>query len=91
MENEEKRDFATSDLYFASAISLIIETLPAYRVDEQGKVVFCFPKSPELYEAVASYSDGIKLNAYEFAFRIKRVRADMLIRKNELRDRERHV
>lgn len=84
MENEGKKDFTTSDLYLAAAISLLIKTLPEYRIDEPGKVVFCFLKSPELYEAIASYSDGVKLNAYEFAFRIKRVRADMLIRKNEL-------
>lgn len=70
-------------------MSNVIEVFPKYQIDKEGRVFFSFPKSPELYEAVASYSDGVELNAYEFAFRIKRVRADMLIRKNELTERGR--
>ncbi len=85
IQNEQRTDFATSDLYLASAISLLLKIIPEYELT-QGKIFFHFPKSPELYEAVASYSDGVMLNAYEFAFRIKRLRADMLIRKNELSD-----
>ena len=88
MENEkdEKKDFTTPDLYLAAAVSLQIKTLPEYRVDE-GIVVFCFPKSPPLLEAVVSFNNGIKLNAYELSFRIKRIRSDMLIRKNQLKEK----
>jgi hypothetical protein len=84
MENGEKGDFKTSDLYLASAISLLIEVLPEYKVDENGRVFFCFSKSPELYEAIASYGYGVQVNAYEFTLRLKRVRGEMLRRKNEL-------
>lgn len=87
-QNEERTDFATSDLYLASAVSLLLKIFPEYEL-AQGKILFHFPKSPELYEAIASYSDGILLNAYEYAFRIKRLRAEMLLRKNELSDRSR--
>jgi hypothetical protein len=33
MENKEKVDFSTTDLYLASAVSLLIEVFPKYQQD----------------------------------------------------------
>ena len=89
MENEEKKDFSTSDLYLASAIALIIEIFPKYKIDGEGRVFFSFSRSAALFEAIAAYSGGTPLNCYEYASKIKRVRGDMLMTKNQLKEQGR--
>jgi hypothetical protein len=41
-----------------------------------------FPLSDELYKAVNAYNGGVELNAYEFTQVIKRLRAEMFMRRN---------
>lgn len=74
------KELATADLYLASAISILLNTQPNFR-GSNGKVLFVFPASDELYKAMNDYNNGIPLNSYEFAQTIKRIRAEMLIRK----------
>lgn len=82
-ENEQSADLELSDLYISSAVSLIVNITPEYTIHD-GKVYFRFPRTSAVSEAMVSYNNGIMLNAFDFATRIKRLRAMMLVKKNEL-------
>lgn len=72
--------FETADLYLAAAICTLLNIQPTFKV-ENSKTLFVFPISDELYEAMNSYNNGVALNAYGFAQMIKRLRAEMLMRR----------
>lgn len=76
----ETKEFMSADLYLASAISILLNMQPNFRV-ENGRTLFIFPISDDLYNAMNLYNNGIPLNSYEFAQTIKRLRAEMLMRK----------
>ncbi len=78
----KQKDFETACLYTASIICVLLGILPTYKV-ENGKTLFVFPASDDLYKAVNAYNNGIQVNAYEFASMIKRQRAEMLIRRGQ--------
>lgn len=73
-------NFETADLYLASAISILLKSNPSYKV-ENRRTLFIFPVSDNLYKAMAEYHGGIQLNAFEYAQIIKRLRAEMLMRR----------
>lgn len=69
-----------SDVYLASAVSLILNIQPDLKVHNR-RTLFCFPASDELYKAMNEYNNGTLLNAVEYAQMIKRLRAEMLMRR----------
>lgn len=73
--------FVTADLYLASAICRLLNTFPEFKV-ENGRTLFVFPITNDLYKAMNDYSNGVHLNAYEFTQMIKRLRAEMLMRRS---------
>ena len=73
-------EFETQDLYLASAISILLNTQPTFKV-ENKRTLFIFPISGDLFKAMNEYNNGVSLNAYEFAQMIKRLRAEMLMRR----------
>lgn len=74
--------FETDDLYLSSALWTILKEQPDFRV-VNGRTIFVFPVSNTLYEAITEYNNGRKLNAIEWAQTIKRLRAEMLMARNE--------
>lgn len=74
--------FVTADLYLSSAIALLVNMEPSFEV-RNGKTLFIFPATDSLYEAMNSYNGGAKLSAIEYAEKIKRLRAEMIIRRNQ--------
>jgi len=78
----ETREFVTPDLYLTSAISILLNLQPSFKV-ENGRTLFCFPVSDDLYKAMAAYNNGISLNAYEYAEKIRRMRGEMLSRRGQ--------
>ena len=83
------KDFVTADLYLSSAIALLLNILPNFKV-EQGRTLFVFPISDNLYKAMNEFNNGVPLSAIEYAQMIKRLRAEMLMRRGmkELRTAE---
>jgi hypothetical protein len=77
----KQREFVTACLYTASIICIILGIQPSYKV-ENGRTLFVFPVSDDLYKALNAYNNGIEVNAYEFASMIKRLRGEMLMRRN---------
>jgi hypothetical protein len=77
----EQREFVTADLYLSSAICILLNTQPSFRV-ENGRTLFIFPISDGLYKAMNAYNNGTPINAYELTQMIKRLRAEMLTRRN---------
>ena len=80
MTLEQEKEFSTKDLWLASALSHLLNTQPTYKV-ENGQTIFIFPKSDSLYRAIGAYNSGIEINAYEYAQIVKRLRAEMLMRR----------
>jgi hypothetical protein len=77
MIQKEQKDFFTKDLWLASALAYLLKTEPAYKV-ENGQTIFVFPNSNALHRAIEAYNNGI---IYEYAQMVKRLRAEMLMRR----------
>ena len=77
-----QKEFITPDLYLSSAISILLNLQPTFKV-ENGRTLFCFPVSDDLYKAMTAYNNCIPLNAYEYAEKIKRMRGEMLMRRGQ--------
>lgn len=75
-----QKTFETADLYLASAISILINSNPDFIV-QNGKVIFTFPINDDLYKAMSAYNGGVAVNSIEYAQTIKRLRAEMLMRR----------
>lgn len=82
MEHGITQTFETDDLYLTSAITTILKKPPGFKVIN-GRTIFIYPVSDELYKAISQYQSGVKLNAIELTLNIKKLRAEMLMKKNE--------
>jgi len=80
MKPREK--FETKDLWLASAITLLLNTPPEYKL-EGGQTIFVFPKTDAVYRAIGEYNAGVSLPVYTYAQITKRLRSEMLTRKSE--------
>jgi hypothetical protein len=78
----ETKTFETDDLYLSSVITTILKKPPGFKV-VNGRTIFVYPISDELYGAMAQYNGGITLNAIELTQTIKRLRAEMMMKRNE--------
>lgn len=76
------KEFVTADLYLASAIRILLNKHPEFKV-ENGRTLFIYPVCDALYKAMNDYNNGVAINAFEFAQTIKRLRAEMLMRRAE--------
>jgi hypothetical protein len=55
---------------------------PSFEV-QNGRTIFVYPASDDLYWAISLYNAGIQVNAYEFAEKIKRMRGEMIARRGQ--------
>ena len=76
------KEFVTPDLYLCCVISILLNVQPTFKV-ENGRTLFCFPASDNLYKAMTVYNNGIPINAYELCEKIKRMRAEMIMRREQ--------
>lgn len=76
----KEKMFITGDIWLASAISILLNTNPDFKVSN-GKTLFIFPASDKTYEAISEYNGGCSLPAYEFAGTIKRLKVEMHTRR----------
>ena len=53
----EKKEFITPDFYLSSAISILLNLQPDFKV-ENGRTLFCFPATDDLYRAMTAYNNG---------------------------------
>lgn len=74
-------EFCTYDLYLASALTLLLNIPPQYRVTN-GRTIFIFPISDDLYNAVDHYNGGTAINALQYSLTLKRLRSEMMMRRN---------
>lgn len=74
--------FKTADLYLASAVKILLNITPEFEI-VNGKVLFVFPISEGLYQAMTDFNSGVSLNAYEFTETIKRLRSEMFMRRSQ--------
>jgi hypothetical protein len=72
--------FETPDLYLSAALSLLLEQDPIFTL-VNGKILFGFNVNENLYRAMSNYNSGVALNALEFSQAIKRLKSEMLMRR----------
>lgn len=77
---KQKELFITGDIWLASAISILLKTYPDFRV-ENNKTLFVFPASDNTYRAISEFSGGIAINAYEYSQTVKKLKVEMLTRR----------
>jgi len=77
-----EQKFVTPDLYLCCAISILLNLQPTFKIDN-GRVLFCFPVSDDLYKAVGLYNGGVPISAIEYAEKIRRVRGEMIARRGQ--------
>jgi hypothetical protein len=82
----KRKDFETADLYLSSAICILLNTYPDFKV-ENGRTLFVFPICDELYKTMNAYNNGALVNAYEYSMVLKRLKAEMLMRRGMERQR----
>lgn len=75
-----EKNFDTADGYLASAITLLLKHFPDYKL-QNGKILFVFPISDDLYRAMSAYNGGAEVNVFEYAQTLKRLRAEMFMRR----------
>lgn len=75
------KEFVSSDLYLSTAITILLQTQPNFRV-ENGRTLFVFEVSDALYRAMVDYNSGIEINALEFVQVLKRLKSEMLMRRS---------
>ena len=81
MDTKQEKPFRISDIYTAAYLSL---SNLSYTLEKQnGKILFCFMPSPDLYKLLNSFNEGIQVNVEEFSRTIRRLRAVMLQAKRE--------
>lgn len=74
------KEFITGDIWLASAITILLNTNPDFKVSN-GKTLFIFPASDKTYEAISEYNGGCSLPAYRYAETIRRLKVEMLTRR----------
>ena len=77
---KQKEKFETKDLWLASAITLLLNTPPEYKL-EGGQTIFVFPKTDAVYKAIGEYNAGVSLSLYDYSQVTKRLRSEMFARK----------
>jgi len=75
-----QKEFQTADIYLTSVISILLNEQPTFRV-KNSRIIFCFPASDELYKAMNDYENGVSLNTADLINMIKKLRAEMMVRK----------
>ena len=74
------REFITSDLYLSSAIAILLNIAPHFKV-ENGRTLFVFPVSDDLYRAMDDFNGGIPINALQYSLMLKKLRGEMHMRR----------
>ncbi len=74
----EERVFRTSDVYLASALATLTNLRPTLELNRDGRVLFCFPGSEDLFDGLDSYNAGTAAPLTEYAATLKRLRGEML-------------
>lgn len=76
-----EKEFITADVYLSSAIAILLKTQPNFKV-ENKRTLFVFPISDDLYKAMNAYSNGTPINICEYVETLKKMRAEMVMRRN---------
>lgn len=77
-----ERDFITADIYLISAIKILLHIEPQYKV-QGNRTLGVFPASDALYKALNDFNNGVPINALEFSQVIKKVRSELITRRNQ--------
>lgn len=78
----QKTKFVTGDIWLASALSLFLNITPEFKL-ENSRCLFVFPSGDNTFRAISEYNGGKEINAYEYAQVIKKLKVEMLTRRQQ--------
>lgn len=79
---KKEKEFVTGDLWLASAISLLLNLYPGFKV-ENNRTLFIFPGSADTYRAISDFNSGTAINAFLYSQTVKRLKVEMLTRRQQ--------
>ncbi len=77
---EKKMNFETMDIYLSAFLSLS-GLQPALKLN-QGKVIFSFPSSNDLYTVMTNFNSNVNVPVTDFVTTVKTLRGQMLTMRN---------
>ena len=77
----EKKTFQTLDLYISSYLTLC-GMQPELQVTN-GRVIFVFPRSDDLYRLLSNYNSNITIPVADFVTAVKMLRGQMLTMRSQ--------
>lgn len=78
----KQKEFITGDIWLASALTILLNTNPNYRVSN-GKTLFIFPGDDQTYSAIAEYNSNCNLPVYLYSETVRRLKVEMLTRRQQ--------
>jgi hypothetical protein len=81
MAKAEKKTFQTLDIWLSSFLSLY-GIHPNLELSD-GKVIFVFPISDNLYKLMANYTSNMSVPVADFVTQVKVLRGQMLTMRNQ--------
>ncbi len=71
------RNFETLDLYLTSFLSFH-DCKPQLKINNSGRVIFCFPDSENLYTLLRDYNSNEPVPVMDFVTELKNLRGRMM-------------
>jgi len=79
MRNDLGKDYRTLDVY--TSAWLILQGFTPTLINEGSKIVFSFPSSRKLFNAISKFNDGATVEAARFVLTVKNLKAQIFSRK----------
>jgi hypothetical protein len=79
MRNGSGKDYRTLDVY--TSAWLILQGFTPTLINEGQKIVFSFPSSKKLFDAISKFNDGATVEVARFVLTVKNLKAQIFSRK----------
>ena len=79
MRNGLEKDYRTLDVY--TSAWLILQGFTPTLINEGSKIVFSFPSSKKLFDAISKFNGGATVEVARFVLTVKNLKAQIFSRK----------
>ncbi len=79
MKNGSRNDYRTLDVYLSAW--LILQDFRPTLINEGSKIVFSFPASGNLFDAISKFNNGAMVEVARFVLTVKNLKAQVFSRK----------
>ena len=79
MKKDLENDYRTLDVYTSAWLTL--QGFTPTLINEGSKIVFSFPSSKKLFDAISKFNDGATVEVARFVLTVKNLKAQIFSRK----------